>query len=636
MSTEQVAVFAVLVGMLALFVWGRWRYDVVALGGLLVVAAAGIVPADDVFAGLGNPAVVTVGAVLVLSRAWSDAGAVDGIARLVARAGGGSARGRVARQVLVLTAAVTVLSAVMNNVGALAILMPVAIFVARRAGWAPGVLLMPLAFGSLLGGTLTLIGTPPNLLVSQFREDASGAPFAMFDFAPVGLSIALVGVAFLALVGWRLVPQRETAAADELFDITDYTTEVRVMAGGPLVGQTMHTFLVALQKEVELVVLALVRGGRVTRVPSTFEVLQAGDILLVESDTEGLKALTRVNGLELVEAAKEPPASAPSSAATSAATSAAAVASQGPAGGEPAPQVAGTSTRKPPPARDLELVEAIVAPGSWLVGQSATSLSLRERHRINVLAVARQGRRLTQRIGRVRFALGDILLVQGDNEAVRAALDELGCLPLAQRGLRLRRRSRMWSATTIFALALALVATGALSAPVGFTAGALVMVLARHISLRDAYEALEVPILVLLAAMIPIGHAVETTGGARLLAGSLAGLVVDAPAVAAIAALMVATMLLTNVVNNAAAAILVAPIALELARTTGHSVDAYLMAVAIGASCAFMTPIGHQSNTLVMTPGGYRFGDYWRVGLPLSLLVVAVAVPVIGWWWPSV
>jgi di/tricarboxylate transporter len=610
MSTEQIAVFAVLGGMLALFVWNRWRYDVVALGGLLVVAAAGIVPADEVFVGLGNPAVVTVAAVLVLSRGWSNAGAVDGLARLVMRAGGGTANRSPARQVALLTAAVTALSALMNNVGAVAILMPVAIFVARRAGWAPGVLLMPLAFGSLLGGTLTLIGTPPNLLIGAIRAETSGASFAMFDFAPVGFAIAVVGVVYLALVGWRLVPKRETAAADELFDITEYTTEVRVVAGGPLVGQTLHTFLVGVQKEIELVVLALVRSGRVMRVPSTFEVLAAGDILLVESDTEGLKALAGVAGLELVEAAKEPPPS-------------------GAVGADGAPKKAARP-------RDLELVEAIVAPGSWLIGQSATTLSLRERHRINVLAVARQGRRVAQRIGRVRFGLGDILLVQGDNEAVRAALDELGCLPLAQRGLRLRGKARMWSATTIFAAALVLVASGVTSAAVGFVGGALAMVLARHLTLKEAYDAMEVPILVLLAALIPIGAAVESTGGAQLLAGGLASLVESGPAWAAIAVLLSATLLLTNVVNNAAAAILVAPIAIELARTTGHSVDAYLMAVAIGASCAFMTPIGHQSNTLVMTPGGYRFGDYWRVGLPLSLLVVATAVPVIAWWWPSV
>lgn len=579
---------------MVLFVWGRWRYDLVALFALLVVAVAGLVPAEQVFSGFGHAAVVTVAAVLVASRGLEKAGVVDAIARLLARAGT-----RPSVQVATLTMVVAVCSGFMNNVGALALLMPVAIWMSRQAGRSPSLLLMPLAFGSLLGGTMTLIGTPPNIIIAAYRQEATGTAFGMFDFLPVGAGITVVGLVFVALVGWRLTPRREDATPSQhLFEIGDYMAEVRVPAGSRFSGRTLHDLLAAVEKEADVVVVGHARGPRWTPAPSTFQVVRDGDVLTVEADAESLKTLLESTGLELS------------------------------ASGAAHPE----DIAHPP--GELELVEVVVAPSSSLVGRTSSSLDLREHAGVNVLGVARLGHQLRRRLGRVRFEVGDILLLQGREATLRPALANLALLPLEGRGLTLSRPRRIAAAVAIFGGALGLVAFGVLSPAVALTGAAGVMVVAGLVSLSEAYESIDWGVIVLLAAMIPIGQALESTGGAGLIADQLLALGRGSSPAASLALLMGATMLLTNVINNAAAAILLAPIAISLAQGTGSSVDPFLMAVAIGSSCAFLTPIGHQSNTLVMAPGGYRFGDYWRMGLPLSLLVMAAGVPLILWAWP--
>lgn len=592
MTSDQITIFAILGLTLALFIWNRWRYDIVALLALLAVAGFGLVPSERIFIGFGHPAVVTVMAVLVLSRGLFLAGAVDNMARALARVGR-----RPSIQVAALTGIVALSSGIMNNVGALALLMPVAVWMSRQSGRSPSLLLMPLAFGSLLGGTLTMIGTPPNIIIASYREHTGAPPFGMFDFLPVGGAITLAGVAFIALVGWRLTPKRIREGTKKLFRISDYLTEVRVPESSRLVGQPLHNLLSIMEKEGEVVVTGLVRGEIRQQMPSIYEVLQTGDILLVEADSESLKSLIDLTGLELAESGKEE----------------------------------GEGEKR---GGDIHLVEAIVAPDSTLPGRSATTLKLRERYGINVLAVARQGKRLPRRLGKVRFVPGDILLVQGREESLPATLSELGCLPLAERGLRLGKPRQVLLAVGIFGGALLLVALHQVAAAPALIGGALFMVLTRVLSAREAYAAIDLPVIVLLAALIPLGEALETSGGARLIAEELLTFARGASPTAALALLTAATMLLSNVVNNTAAAILTAPIALGLAEGLGISADPLLMGVAIGASCAFLTPIGHQSNTLVMEPGGYRFGDYWRLGLPLSLLVLAVAVPLIPRVWP--
>ncbi|MFP4639420.1 MAG: SLC13 family permease [Guyparkeria sp.] len=605
MTAEQWGIFGILAVTLALFAWGRWRYDIVALVALLAAAVTGLVPADDMFAGLGHPAVVTVAAVLVLSRGLINAGIVDTLGRLLARVGD-----RPWMQVTALTGVVAIASAFINNVGALALFMPVAVWMAHRGGRSPSFLLMPLAFGSLLGGTLTMIGTPPNIIIAAYRAEETAA-FAMFDFLPVGLAITIVGVAFIALVGWRLTPQRRHPDDNgELFEISAYLTELHVPEDGKFTGRSLYDLLAAVREDADVLVVGLVRNGKRKEVPSTHEVLQADDILLVEADSDSLKTLIDLTGLELPSRDEDEEAE----------------------DGEKDADDASESEK--PDRSELTLVEAIITPGSMLVGKTASRIDLRERHGVNILAVARQGKRLRERIGRIRFVPGDILLLQGSEETLQSTLNTLGCLPLASRGLRIARPRRVLTASIIFLVTLAVVALQIVPAAMGLVGGALTMVLTRLIPLGEIYDSIDMRIIVLLAALLPVGHALETTGGSALIADGLLDLAGAATPAVMLAILITTVMLLSNVVNNAAAALLAAPVAIQLAQGMDASADPFLMAVAIGASCAFLTPIGHQSNTLVMEPGGYRFGDYWRMGLPLSLIVVAAAVPAILWIWP--
>jgi di/tricarboxylate transporter len=589
---DQMMVFAILLATLALFIWGRWRYDIVSLGALLLVFLAGLIPADQVFLGFGHPAVVTVIAVLVLSRGLLNAGVVDTLSRYLTKVGS-----HMTVQVATLTGIVVLCSGFMNNVGALALLMPVAIWMSRQSGRSPSFLLMPLAFGSLIGGLITLIGTPPNIIIATYRAETGVPSFGMFDFAPVGVGVALAGLIFITLVGWRLTPMREgQSVPEELFQIEDYISEVIVPKDSKIVGQTIYHLGAAMKKEAEAMVVGLVRGDRHIPAPSWYEIIHAGDILVVEADSEDLKSLIDVVGLELAECKGDCKALLGS--------------------------------------ENIRIIEAIITPDSPMPGKTATSLHLRRNYGVNLLAIARQGHRLKTRLGQTRFFLGDILLLQGSNESLQEAIRSLRCLPLAERGLRLDKSRKVFLAISIFVAAMAVAALNLMPVQIAFITAAVIMVLVRLIPLNEIYDSIDWPIIILLGAMFPLGHALETTGGAQLIAGKLLLISENFSPYATIAVLMVGTMLLSNVVNNAAAALLMAPIAISLADGMGVSVDPLLMTVAIGSSCAFLTPVGHQSNALVMAPGGYRFGDYWRLGLPLSVLTLVIAVPLIMYFWP--
>ena len=618
MQSDQLIVFAVLAATLGLFVWNRWRYDIVAIGALLVVTLAGIVPPEEAFMGLGHPAVITVAAVLVLSRGLLNGGVVDSLARHLTKVGD-----RPWVQVLTLSGIVALCSGFMNNVGALALFMPVAVWMSRQSGRSPSYLLMPLAFGSLLGGTLTLIGTPPNIIIAGYRRETGEAPFGMFDFLPVGLAITLAGVLFIGLL-WRLTPRREDQSSDhELFEISAYMTELQIPAGSKYAGRTLHDLISAGGDDADVMVIALVRAGEYKRMPSTYEVLRDDDILMVEADSESLKSFLDVTHLQLAAEAD----------CEAEAREKAEQQKRAEKNGDAAKHQTHADTSSARRA-DQALAEAIVTAGSSLVGTTATGLALRERHGVNILAVARQGQRLRQRLGKIRFAAGDILLLQAREDQLQSTLSNLGCLPLASRGLRITAPRKVLLSSSIFACALALIALGLLPSAVALVGGALVMILVGLVPTGDIYKSIDMSIIVLIAAMLPIGEALESTGGSRLIADALLEVGQAAPPAATVAILMIGVMVLSNVVNNAAAAVLAAPVAIALARGMEASADPLLMAVAIGASCAFLTPIGHQSNTLVMAPGGYRFGDYWRLGLPLSIVVVLVAVPAILWIWP--
>ncbi|MBQ0745227.1 MAG: anion permease [Marinobacter sp.] len=624
MSIEQGIVFAVLGITLAMFVWNRLRFDVVAMLALLAVAITGLVPTEELFAGFGHPAVITVAAVLVISQGLVNGGVVDNIARLLGKIGH-----RPTLQVLTLTSVVALCSGFINNVGALALLMPVAIWMSREAGRSPSTLLMPLAFGSLLGGTMTLIGTPPNIIIASYRE---GGTFGLFDFAPVGVAITLAGIAFITLVGWRLTPRREQNPADaKLFSVGEYLTELRLPKDSVHAGATLHSLLAAAGDEADIVVLALIRDEKLQAVPSTYKILREGDVLLVEADTSSLQVFLDKTKLELAHQAVEDEETDKNenSEEKSEEKSVSDTRDSDGKSNEKDDEDASARIAK----GELYLVEAVIAPESSLVGQTANRLKLRERNQLNIVAVARLGYRLKQRLGDIRFNAGDILLVQGFEDSLSGTLAELGCLPLAERGLRLGSSRNTAMASGIFLASIAVIVTGLLSAPVALVAGAVAMVLVNLMSAAEAYKAIDWSVIVLLAAMIPVGQAMETTGGAALIASQMLVLGENLSVASVLVMVLVGTALLSNVVNNAAASIVVAPIALSLASELQVPSDAVLMAVAVGASCAFMTPIGHQSNALVMEPGGYEFGDYWRLGLPLTVIVTVVAVPVIMLVW---
>lgn len=590
MTVEQIVVFATLALALVLFILGRWRYDIVALLALLVVTLTGIVPGDEAFIGFGHPAVVTVAAVLVVSRGLNNAGIVDQIARWMAWVGH-----RTTIQVAALTSLVTAISGFLSSVAAAAVLMPVAIQMARKSGNPPSILLMPLAFGSLLGATLTLIGSSPNIIIASYRAQTKGESFRMFDYTPVGMGVALAGVLFISLIGWRLIPQRKgQASREDLLQIEDYMTEVRVPEDFRLIGRPLRELEHATKTDVTVV--GMIRGKRKLPAPSGSETMRAGDILIVEADPENLKSLVDTTALELVGS-----------------------------------KDLGEDVLK---SDEVSVLEAVVMPDSLMIGRTVRGLNLRWRYGLNLLAVSRQGRRLSAQLRRIRFRAGDVLLLQGRAGTLQEALPALNCLPLAERGLRVGQPRRIFLAVSIFGVALVAAATGLLPVQVAFVSAAVAMVLAGLISLREAYESINWPVIILLGAMLPVGQALEDTGGAQLIATTLLAIADQMPAVATLAILFMGTMFLSDLVNNAAAAVLMAPIAIGLARGLGASADPFLMSVAIGASCAFLTPIGHQSNTLVMGPGGYRFGDYWRMGLPLEIIITAVAVPLIIWLWP--
>ena len=595
MMAEQFVLFAILAAALVCFVWGRLRYDLIAVLALLAAVVSGVVPASEAFMGFGHPAVVTVAAILILSRALRNSDVVGWVSAALE-----PVAGHPTRQLLALTALTAACSAFMNNVGALALLLPVALHGAIAAKRPNSQLLMPLSFASLLGGLITLIGTPPNIVIANFRAEVNGESFGMFDFAPVGLIVAVVGIAYIALVGWRLLPQGgeppKPDAPKPLLDIDDYITEVRLPAKTAYVGKRIAELEALGQEDVSVV--ALVRGRDRILAPSGFLKLQADDILVLESDADALKSLTEKAGLTLVGAA-------------------------------------GLSAENLRSER-VGLVEAVIIPGSSMEGRTARSLRLHTRHGVNLLAVSRQGEPIQERLGQVRFMAGDVLLLQGEVEALPDSLAQLGCLPLAERGLELgRKRTGSVFTPILFVAAILLTTLGILPPQIAFVAAAVGVVLIGDLQPRELYESVDWPIVVLLGAMIPVGLALESTGGSATIAQPILLLGGHAPVWVILTLLMIMTMLLSDIINNAATAVLMAPIGITIAQGLGVNPDPFLMAVAIGASSTFLTPIGHQSNLLVMGPGGYRFSDYWRMGLPLDALIVAVSIPAILWFWPA-
>ncbi|UOA31197.1 hypothetical protein DSM110093_00960 [Sulfitobacter sp. DSM 110093] len=589
MTTDQIILFTLFGAVFGLLLWGRFRYDIVAFGALMAGVVLGVVPTENAFDGFGHPATLIVALVLVVSAGLVRSGAVMLITRTLVD----SSRS-LGAHISIMGAVGGVLSAFMNNVAALALLMPVDIQTARKAGRAPGLSLMPLSFATILGGMATLIGTPPNIIIASIRQESLGAPFKMFDFAPVGGLAAIAGLIFVALIGWRLIPAREDAMI-EAEDIAEYIAELTVPEGNKQIGKR----LAELQEEAhkaDVAILGLMRDGKRRYGTARNVVLQAGDAIVLEATPDALDEFRSTLNLALADSDREDLLLADGD--------------------------------------GVEIVEVVVTEASRLNGRTAQAVGLSWRQRTVLLGLSRQGRKITSQLRTTELKPGDILLLLVPRDTVAHVTDWLGVLPLADRGLAVTQDSKTWLAIGMFAGAVAAASFGLIYLPIALGLVVVGYVLAKIVPLSELYTHIEWPVIVLLGSMIPLGAALETSGGTELIAGALVGLTEGLPAWVVLTVLMVVTMSLSDVLNNTATTIVAAPVGIQMAQTLGVSPDPFLMAVAVAASSAFLTPIGHKNNTLILGPGGYSFGDYWRMGLPLEIIVVAVSIPAILVFWP--
>ena len=591
MTAQQALAFAVIGGAVALFAWGRFRYDLVALGALLVGLITGLVPAKEAFTGFTSDVVVIIATALIVSAAIARSGVIELFLQPLL-----SRLTTALTQAPALAGATALLSMPTKNVGALAILMPVALQIARKTGTSPSSLLMPMSFMSLLGGLVTLVGTSTNIIVSQVRQETIGKPFQMFDFAPVGLTLTAVGFAFVAF-GWRLLPRDRhgQSGMDEAVAGAPYSTEATVPSPWPETLGTIADIKLG-SDNVKLTALITVRERRSRLLPDAR--LQPGDVLVLEGEQENLDRLFARVPLRPAREGKEVDRSESS--------------------------------------EELRSVEAVVQPDSVLVGGSAQRVRLQEEYGVGLLAVRRNGERFADRLRDIILRAGDVLVLQAGERALPGAMKALGVLPLAERSVRLGGVRRRYSPIVILAIAMVLVAFKVTPVAVAFFGAAVLIVATGGLSMREAYGSFEGQVLVLIGALTPLSEAVRHTGGTELIASGLAHVLNGVPALLALGALMVTAMACSPFLHNAPTVLVLGPIGVALAQRLHFSPDPFLMAVATGAGCDFLTPIGHQCNTLVMGPGGYKFSDYWRLGLPLSVLVIVLGTPLIAFVWPLI
>ncbi|WP_127144125.1 SLC13 family permease [Pelagibacterium montanilacus] len=589
MTYEQIMLFVLLGLVLVGLLWGKWRYDLVAFAALIAGVVLGVVPADTAFSGFGNDATIIIALVLVVTAGLSRSGAVDLITRFAVD------RDRpLPLHISAMGGIGALFSGFMNNVAALAILMPVDIQAAQKAGRSPAASLMPLAYATILGGMITLIGTPPNIIIAAYRERALGAPFTMFDFTPVGLLCALAGIAFIGLVGWRLIPMRDKGKGmgAELRASASYTTELVVGENSKARGQRLRE-LDPTAEEHDCAIVGLVRRNKRLPGRARWEKVRKSDLLVVQGGTESITAFAGALGLDLQ----------------------------------------GKSGESVELSTELKMVEAVVAADSPVVGRRANDVRVMQRNGVVMLGLSRRGRVLTERVRRIALEVGDVMLLLGHQDSIEDVIARMDCLPVASSPAIIQHR-KAWAAIAMFAAAVGVGAFGLIPLTVALGAVAICYVVFDILPMREIYTSIEWPVVVLLGSLLPVGLALETSGGTQVVAEALAAASQSLPAWVALTIVLVFTMFLSDVLNNAATAVILAPISVGLAQIIGANPDAFLMAVAIGASCAFLTPIGHNNNALIMGPGGYQFGDYWRMGLPLEAIIVAVAVPAIMVFWP--
>lgn len=580
---------AILVCLIGFFIWGRWRYDVVAFVGLMFAVLVGVVPYQQAFTGFSHPAVLSVGFIMIITRAISQSGVLDYFINRMEVLFKSTIV-----HITTLTFMSAILSAFMNNVGALALMMPIAIQTFIKSKKSPSLILMPIAFGSVLGGLTTAIGTPPNLLIAHMRQELLGKPFGMFDFTPVGLLVAFAGVCFISLIGWRLIPIRRKGSKEDDFQISDYVTEVTVPEDSPMVEKTMGEFFSLVDADFD--VIAIIHNKNKKFAYNDKTVIRANDVLIIEASHENLDILIKKTKFSL--AAEKP------------------------------------FTTDTLASKDLTVIESVVPPGSFTIGKSAKTLKLRAHFSINLLAISREGISFKQNLSTIRLRAGDVVLLQGATDNLQDDLVSLGFLPLAQRNISVGLSQQSILPFVFFITAILAVSFHLM--PITIALGSVIAALLffKVISTKNVYESIDWSVLLLLSAIIPLGQAMESTGVAQMISNGFMHLSGDYSPIVALTAILIITMTLSDLMNNAATAVMMAPIAINVAQSNQVNVDPFLMAVAIGASCSFLTPIAHQNNTMVMGPGNYQFFDYYKMGLPLEIIIVVISVPSLVWFWP--
>jgi di/tricarboxylate transporter len=588
MTIEQIFIFGLLGAVLAMLVWGKVRYDLVAFGALIVAVLGGAITAEDAFSGFGHEATIIVALVLVISRAMINAGAVELIAQYVV-----SASRPLPMHITIMSVTGAAMSAVINNVAAIVILMSLDMEAAKKAGRSPSLSLMPLSYATIFGGMITLIGTPSNIVIAQFRERALGEPFRMFDFAPVGIVCAVVGIAFVATIGWRLIPQRSERTRPSMTESDLFIAEARVPEKSPAIGKTPAD-LYELGDEHDVTLLGLVRRGK--RLPgfAAATEMKKGDFLVLEGDPKSIEAFVGAAKLALSK----------------------------------------QELQEGITDKTMSLMEVIVPEGSRAIGRNVHEMRLRYRRGISLLGISRGGKRFRERVEKLAIRQGDVLLLFGPVDLLSDAADWLGTLPLADRSHTVIQRRKALLAIGIFIAAVATSVIGWVPLSIALAAVVALYAIVNIVTPSDVYGAVEWPIIVLLGSLIPLGTAFEDAGGTQLITGAIIGWSGGLPAWAILAIVMAVTMILSDFLNSIVTVLIAAPIGVSVAQSLGVSPDPFLMGVAVAGTCGLLTPIGHKNNAIIMGPGGYSFGDYWRLGAPLELLVIAIGVPTILFFWP--
>ena len=586
--TDQTILAGMLIILMGLLIWGKWRYDAVTLLCLAALVLLGIVPANDAFSGFGHPAVVTVALVLLISKGLQEAGMVSLAGNLFSRLTLGE------NQFLIMIMVIAaLLSSFMNNIGAMALLLPITLSVCQKMAWNPSKFLMPLAFASILGGMNTVIGTPPNIIIAQYRQEYTGVSFNFFDYSLVGLAVSVLGILFISIIGYRLVKVREnTTEITRLIDLKNYLFEVTVREDSKAIGLRLSEIKKIAGPETEI--LGLVNETGAVSSVSMATKIQAGQILVIKTSPDDISSIQEALGFEIADNLNTIQES------------------------------------------DLDEMEVMVTAGSRLIGRKHEFLKRLASEDLALLGLWRQGAKFRTRLAREAFKVGDVLLLgvrTKDDEGVKQKIKHLGLMPLMERELQtIPSRSRLLKSLVFFSLAIGLTAFNVVDIVVAFLLCVIAFISIKVLN-GNLYRNIEWPVVVMLAAMIPVGQALETSGISLNIANFISTTTQGMDMPWLILMVLVITMFVSDIVNNAATAVIMAPIAANLAIQAGHPVDPFLMAVAVGASCAFLSPIGHQCNTLVMAPGNYKFGDYWRLGLPLECVIVAISIPMILFVW---